>query len=122
VDDVHKLLADYGDKVEWVSIYLKEAHAQDVWPLGQHFCVDDHKSVEDRIAAAKKYTDKFKFQIPMVVDGMGNEFLFTYLAHPERFYAFHDLKLQFKAQPVDANYPLIQLRDWLEKHFAAKSS
>lgn len=42
------LKADYGDRVEWMSIYLKEAHAQDVWPLGQHACINDHKTLDDR--------------------------------------------------------------------------
>lgn len=41
-------MAEYGDRVEWISIYLMEAHAQDVWPLGQHVCVTAHKTLDDR--------------------------------------------------------------------------
>lgn len=48
VKEVHDLMAEYGDRVEWISIYLMEAHAQDVWPLGQHVCVTAHKTLEDR--------------------------------------------------------------------------
>jgi hypothetical protein len=101
-----------------MSIYLKEAHAQDVWPLGQHACVLDHKTIDDRITAAKNFCNKYQWQLPMEVDCMDDQFLYTYLAHPERFYAFYDMKLQFKAQPVDANYPLTQVADWLKAHFA----
>jgi len=119
VAEVHRLQAEYGDKVEWLSIYLKEAHAQDVWPLGQHVCVLDHKTTEDRIVAAKTFIERYSWKLPMVVDEMDNEFLFTYLAHPERFYAFYDHKLQFKAQPVDAYFPIDQISDWLKSHFAA---
>lgn len=115
--EVHQLLADYGERVEWISIYLKEAHAQDVWPLGQHACVNDHKALEDRIVAAKNYVARFQWKLPMYVDCMEDQFLFTYLAHPERFYAFFDHKLQFKAQPVEATYPVTQVRRWLEQHF-----
>jgi len=97
-----------------------EAHAQDVWPLGQHVCVNAHKTLDDRIAVAKRFLESTGFQIPMVVDCMDNEFLFTYLAHPERFYAFYDGKLQFKAQPVNAYYPISQLRNWLLSHYAGR--
>jgi len=103
----------------WMSIYLKEAHAQDVWPLGQHYCINDHKTLQDRIAGAEKFLKKFAFKVPMVVDCMENEFLFAYLAHPERFYGFFGANLEFKAQPIEANYPLFQLRDWLKGHFMA---
>jgi len=101
-----------------MAIYLKEAHAQDVWPLGQHYCINDHKSLSDRVAGANKFSEKYKFQIPFWIDGMEDEYLYTYLAHPERFYAFYDMKLMFKAQPIEATYPLFQLRDWLQAHFA----
>jgi len=101
---------------------LKEAHAQDVWPLGQHACVNDHKTIEDRIVAAKDFVEKYSWQLDMYVDPMDNPFLFTYLAHPERFYGFYDLKLQFKAQPIDANYPVSQIADWLKNHFESSTS
>jgi len=99
-----------------------EAHTQDVWPLGQHVCVNAHKTLEDRTSTAKRFLESTSFKIPMVADGMDNEFLFAYLAHPERFYAFADGKLQFKAQPVNAYYPLSQLREWLLAYFLEKDS
>lgn len=44
----------------------------------------------------------------MVVDTMKDEFLTTYLAHPERFYAFcPDRSLGFKAQPEGATYKYV---------------
>jgi len=101
-----------------MSIYLMEAHAQDVWPLGQHVSVKAHKTLQDRIETAQKFLASTEFKIPMVVDGMDNEYLFTYLAHPERFYAFSDGKLEFKAQPENAYYPIAQIRKWLVNHFA----
>lgn len=94
-----------------------EAHAQDVWPLGQHVCVNAHKTLDDRIQTAKRFLSTTGFKVPMVVDGMENEFLYAYLAHPERFYVFVDGKLQFKAQPICAYYPIPQVRDWLVSYF-----
>jgi len=94
-----------------------EAHAQDIWPLGQHVCVLNHKCLDDRIQTAKRFLNTTGFKLPMVVDGMDNEFIKGYLAHPERFYAFVDGKLQFKAYPENAYYPIPQIRNWLLKHF-----
>jgi len=119
VDEVHQLKAEFGDKVEWLTIYLKEAHAQDVWPLGQHVCVNDHKTSDDRIAVAKRFVETYKWQLPMITDCLEDEFLYTYLAHPERFYAFFDGKMMFKAQPKNAYFPVSDLRDWLLEHFAS---
>jgi len=45
---------------------------------------------------------------------MSNDFMNTYLAHPERFYSFVNGFLTFKAQPSDAYYPLEQLKVWIE--------
>jgi len=123
VDEVHLLMEKYGDKVEWLSIYLMEAHAQDVWPLGQHVCVNKHISLETRIESAQKFVTKYLWKLPMIVDCFeSNNFMITYLSHPERFYAFFENKLQFKAQPVDAYFPVNQVADWLESHFKTHST
>jgi len=91
-----------------------EAHTQDDWPLGQHVSILKHRSLTDRVAAAKFFLDSNAWTIPMYVDTMENKFTEIYKAHPERFYAFlPDGTVGFKAMPREAHYPLEPLRQWL---------
>jgi len=119
VDEVHQLYANLKDKSDFITIYIAEAHTQDVWPLGQHVCINKHRSLQDRIVACKRFVDSVSWQLPTVVDAMEDGFMKVYLAHPERFYVFVDGKMGFKAQPEDAYYPMKQLHDWLDGYFAS---
>jgi len=113
VDAVHQLYVNYKDKVNFITIYIREAHTQDVWPLGQHVCVNQHSNLQDRISTCKRFMKSVNWKLPVVVDSMSDEFMKTYLAHPERFYGIVDGKMGFKAQPENACYPIQQLLDWL---------
>jgi len=112
------LLTEFEDKVYFLTIYIAEAHPQDKWPIGQHVCVMDHKTVEDRIEIAKRFISETEWRLPTVVDSISNGFMDSFKAHPERFFAIVDSKLQFKAYPTEAYYPVSDVRDWLLKYFA----
>jgi len=111
------LLAEFEERVNFLTVYIKEAHPQDKWPLGQHVCVIDHKTIEDRIEVAKRFVRETGWKLPTVVDSMENVFMDTFKAHPERFYGILDCKLGFKANPIDAYYLVSDIRKWLLDHF-----
>jgi len=90
----------------FVAIYISEAHAQDQWPLGRHVAVLQHKVLDDRIAIANRFVQKYGYKIPMVVDDMSNGFMKTFWAHPERFFVVDDGKLALKGQPTDDGWYL----------------
>jgi len=118
VAQVHsEVLPTFGTRVDFLTIYLREAHPQDIWPLGQHVCINNHKNVSDRITAAQDFVSSTKWALPMVVDTFQDSFMNAYLAHPERFYVIVDGILRFKAQPKDAVYPISDLVDWLNEYF-----
>jgi len=90
------LYAKYCDRVDFLSIYIIEAHAKDEWPLGhQRSRFAQHKTLQDRIdagtngyvdfiliASAKYFIARNNYQIPMVVDDMSNDFEITYACWP----------------------------------------
>jgi len=117
VDEVHDLFEKYKDIVHFLTIYLREAHAQDIWPLGQHVTVQSHKKIDDRISVAREFISANSWRLPTVVDTIEDCFMRTYWAHPERFFAIFDGKLSFKAQPRNAFYPVSDLAEWLELHY-----
>lgn len=86
---------------DFLVVYISEAHPQDLWPLGQHVCLNSHKTIEERIAAASMYKEKFELELPIVVDSMENEFDGKYAAWPERFFVIENGKLSFIAMPSE---------------------
>lgn len=51
----HQLFEQYRDRVDFLAIYIVEAHAKDEWPLGhKRSCIPQHKTLQDRIEAGMK--------------------------------------------------------------------
>jgi hypothetical protein len=75
-----------------VFVYLFEAHATDEWPLGDAVVINQHQTLDDRIAAAKLLQDKYHAECEIYVDSMGNAFNKAFFAWPERFYVLSMVK------------------------------
>jgi len=86
----------FADKIHFVVVYISEAHANDVWPLGKHVDIKSHKTFEERVAASDILTSKYGLKIPVVYDTMANEFDKHYAVWPERYYIIQ----QAGAEPV----------------------
>lgn len=67
-------------------MYIREAHAADEWRLGDVVEINQHKSLEDRMAAAKQLTEHYGYTVPVFVDSMGNDLCENYAAWPERYF------------------------------------
>jgi hypothetical protein len=67
------------------AVYLAEAHASDEWPLGNFTNVKRHRTVPDRIAAAKEMQAR-GLRLPLMVDTIENTFDAKYACWPDRFY------------------------------------
>jgi hypothetical protein len=76
----------FEGKAHFVYVYIEEAHADDEWPLSTTFCIKQHKTMEERLTAAKKLVEEFGSTIPVLVDSMANEFNTKYSVWPERFF------------------------------------
>jgi len=82
-----------------VMVYIDEAHANDIWPLGKHIDLPSHKTFEDRKNAATLLIEKFNFQIPILFDTMDNEFDKQYAVWPERYYTIENRKIEYISEP-----------------------
>jgi len=81
-------------------VYIDEAHANDIWPLGNHIDLPNHKTISDRTHAASLLKDKFNLQIPVLLDSMTNNFDQEYAVWPERYYFIKNGKLEKIGQPT----------------------
>ncbi len=100
------LFRSYAPKgMRLLVIYIVEAHARNQWPVGKTIsCVDQPTTLEQRIENARQCKKNFNFEMPMLVDDMGNAFHSTYGSWPFRFYVIYQGKLVLKAEPNKENY------------------
>jgi type I thyroxine 5'-deiodinase len=85
-------------------------------------CIKHHQTNDERISAAQKFVDDYKFPIETVVDTMANEANRRYDAWPERLYVIVDGVVVYKGGPGPFDYRLDECLGWLDLKFKSCSS
>jgi len=116
VTQQHALYQEYKNRADFLTVYIREAHAVNEWPLGVKYCWNQPKTIMERISLAKLFVTEMKYQIPVYCDTMENMFNGIFSAWPERYYIFYEGKLAYKAMPHGENFEFSELKDWLEAH------
>eukprot|EP01130_Rhizamoeba_saxonica_P016462 TRINITY_DN7614_c0_g1_i1.p2 TRINITY_DN7614_c0_g1~~TRINITY_DN7614_c0_g1_i1.p2 ORF type:complete len:120 (-),score=33.14 TRINITY_DN7614_c0_g1_i1:152-511(-) len=108
--------AEEFEKVaNFVYVYIKEAHAQDVWPMGKHEVIQNHKTLEDRIKAAKRLRDHYGATIPIFVDKMDDMFEQSYFVWPERYFIINNMEISVVGVPSsEYGFDRDQIKDYLK--------
>ena len=96
------------------TIYIKEAHAVDVWPVGEGLNITTPKTVGDRIETAARFVRETGYPMPVLSDSLEDRFEGHYAAWPTRFYIIHEGRVAFIAQPKHATFELHDLEAALE--------
>jgi len=120
VPSMHALYKELKGMANFLCVYIAEAHAQDEWPIsscrfnnGTVVSYNQHKTVEERIAAASDFVAKFDFELPVVVDDISNPFERGYAPWPIRFFVLQKGKVEYIAEPKNCSYDISHLRLWL---------
>ncbi|GES84197.1 type I iodothyronine deiodinase-like [Rhizophagus clarus] len=85
------------------------SHASDVWLIGNIVEVKEHRTLEKRLAAARKMIEGTQLNIPVLVDTMDNNFLKLYSPWPFRFFVIKDGILKLAGMPKEARYDTTEL-------------
>lgn len=100
--------------VQWLLVYIAEAHAEDEWPIGAPVvAVNQHKNTAERAKACKDCADALGIQLPTVLDGTDNEFDDTYASWPLRFYLIDNGIIEHIAMPTEGAYDMTEIDQWL---------
>ena len=97
---LHELYLQYRDHVQFLSIYIREAHPLDGWRLGEGAAgrlmetigfkrtidANDPKTIEERRSLADRCQVDLKYEIPTYVDEMDDAVSKAYAAKPTRLY------------------------------------
>jgi Iodothyronine deiodinase len=113
------LLDEFAGKINLMSVYITEAHAHDEWPIssgrftldGVPVILNQPKSTEERLEAAKQFKEHYNFRVPILVDPIEDGFDKVFAPWPLRFYILDKGKLVYKAQPKDCSYDIAELRN-----------
>jgi len=76
------------DQVDFVLIYVREAHAVDEWRLDNAagISIKQHSSLQERLDAAHQMQSLFEFSSNLfLIDGMDDSLCSTFAIWPERF-------------------------------------
>ncbi len=105
-----------------IVIYISEAHAVDEWNLSRKFSINQHKTVEERAAVARKYikeNERYKsVTFNMYVDSVENDKSFekTYKTWPERGFVVNKNKIEYIAwgEPNNIIYWIRDIGDFIQ--------
>uniref|UniRef100_A0A8C4EPS8 Iodothyronine deiodinase n=1 Tax=Dicentrarchus labrax TaxID=13489 RepID=A0A8C4EPS8_DICLA len=109
-----ELVKDFSDVADFLVVYIAEAHSTDGWAFTNNFDINQHQSLEDRLAAAKILVQKEPL-CPVVVDEMNNSAAIKYGAMPERLYVLQAGKVVYKGAIGPWGYDPKEVRSFLEK-------
>lgn len=81
---MERLYREYGDEIEFVIVYIREAHPEMLREGHKTGVVGRPSDINERIILATECVSQFKFTIPMVIDGMEGTVNAAYDAAPVR--------------------------------------
>lgn len=79
------LYRDYNDSVQFLLVYIHEAHAVDGWYMGGHD-IRNHQSIEERREVAGQCELALQYGIKTYVDEMDDAVMCAYAALPDRLF------------------------------------
>lgn len=104
--------------IQFVFVYITEAHAVDEWPIGSDIVVKQPKTIDERKKICKQFIEHSNWDqtlIPMYLDEIQNHFDDTYAAWPVRFYIVQEEKMQYIAEPIGESYSMEILEEEINK-------
>ena len=112
----------YGDRVNFLTVYIKEAHPEDEWQMESNekesVCYPQPKTLSQRVTIAKDFVGRFHYRVPLVVDGMDNQANTLYAGWPERFYIVDERGvILYKGKPGPFGYHPEEIEAWLAQRY-----
>jgi len=98
-------------------IYINEAHAADVWNIGESAGSINysHKQLSDRLMYGKKFQSEFNLTIPVYCDNMDDEFETKLACWPVRYFVTSNKQFKLISEPDDSEINICDLFDFLKQ-------
>jgi type I thyroxine 5'-deiodinase len=112
----------YGDRVDFLTVYIKEAHPEDEWQMDSNVdegvCYPQPKTTEQRVAIARDFSERFDYPVPLLVDAIDNHANAVYAGWPERLYVLDEGRtIVYKGEPGPFGFHPEEVEAWLANRF-----
>lgn len=99
---IDSLQAAYGDRVNFLMIYVREAHPENGWKMASNtkagVAVVQPQSLEERTAVAEAFCSRLEPRMPVVVDDVNDSVGHAYSGMPARLYLIdRESRIAFKS-------------------------
>lgn len=115
LSEFKKLVDEFCDKADFLIIYIEEAHASDGWKFRNNYDINIHRTLEDRLQAAREL-EKLNPGCPIVVDTMSDIANESYGALYERLYIVLDEVIVYEGKRGPVGYKIDEVKAWLDKY------
>ena len=117
---MHKLWERYRDRVEFLVVYIREAHPEDGWVVtgnrAADIAVTDPTSNEERRELAAVCALGLEIRMPVVVDDIDDRIASAYGALPDRLYLIDtDCRVAYQGEPGPFGFAPEALQAAIEK-------
>ncbi len=113
----------YGDRVEFVVVYIREAHPEDGWVVKPNREQDirflDPKSDAERVEVAEACGLRLEIRMPVVIDPIDDKIASAYGALPDRLYLIaKGGRVAFQGEPGPFGFRPAELEKAIELELA----
>jgi hypothetical protein len=116
---MERLYASYNEDIEFLIVYIREAHPEMLREGNKTGIVGRPKDIDERTILASECVARYKFTIPMVIDGMDGKVNDDYKSHPVRVTVTDiDGKVAFYAGPGPFDFRIPPVERVLKKLIA----
>ena len=101
---LQNLAHEFQDVSHFAIVYIEEAHASNLWPIGSVVGIQRHTTLEERILAARRLFDygiPTDTNIQILVDPIEGSFDAHFHAWPERFFAIQSCQFRVIGKRVE---------------------
>jgi hypothetical protein len=117
------LAARFGDRVHFLVVYIREAHAEDGWILPENrrsgLAVHEPTTDDERRGVAAMCATNLRMQMPTVVDRVDNAVASVYGGWPDRLYLIRpDGRIAFQGGEGPFGFKPEELERALERELA----
>jgi len=125
LDEFSKLVEDYAEYMDFIIVYLSEAHPTDGWKFEGNYDITQHTIQNERIEAAHILQEKLIQQLgqkkanlmPIYVDLMDNRFCELFSAFPERLLVIENNTLTYLGGMGPFLYSIPEVRQFFTSKF-----
>ncbi len=123
---IEELQKKYSDVVNFVIVYIKEAHPDDEWQMEDNeesgVIYSQPKSTEERRELARAFIDQMDVETETLLDDIDNTAMACYAAWPERLYVIGtDGRIIYKGGMGPFYFDPDEVEELLLKEFAPET-